>query len=357
LGVDKPQYKFVTTTKLKNWFIMTMKEKTDMNILVTGGLGFIGSNFILKVLKDHEDFSIINVDAEFFGSNHKNLIELKNAPNYEYVKCSITNRRQMEDLISKSDAVVNFAAESFVDRSIANADPFLVSNIRGAFTLLDITKKQKKRFVHISTDEVFGSIENDSAVETSKFNPSSPYAATKAAAELLINSYTTTYDCDCVITRCTNNYGPRQYPEKLIPKTILLANKDKKIPVYGNGKNIRDWIFVDDHCEAVLRILLDGKSGESYNISANNEVDNLTIIRKILNILNKSEDLIEFVEDRPGHDFRYSLESKKIRNELNWSESTSFEKGLEKTVDWYLSNKDWWENIFKQALNPTPWKN
>lgn len=334
-----------------------MKEKTDMNILVTGGLGFIGSNFILKVLNDHEDFSIINVDAEFFGSNHKNLIELKNAPNYEYVKCSITNRRQMEDLISKSDAVVNFAAESFVDRSIANADPFLVSNIRGAFTLLDITKKQKKRFVHISTDEVFGSIENDSAVETSKFNPSSPYAATKAAAELLINSYTTTYDCDCVITRCTNNYGPRQYPEKLIPKTILLANKDKKIPVYGNGKNIRDWIFVDDHCEAVLRILLYGKSGESYNISANNEVDNLTIIRKILNILNKSEDLIEFVEDRPGHDFRYSLESKKIRKELSWSESTSFEKGLEKTVDWYLSNKDWWENIFEQALNPTPWKN
>ena len=336
---------------------MTMKEKTGMNILVTGGLGFIGSNFILKVLKDHEDFSIINVDAEFFGSNHKNLIELKNAPNYEYVKCSITNRRQMEDLISKSDAVVNFAAESFVDRSIANADPFLVSNIRGAFTLLDITKKQKKRFVHISTDEVFGSVESDSAVETSKFNPSSPYAATKAAAELLINSYTTTYDCDCVITRCTNNYGPRQYPEKLIPKTILLANKDKKIPVYGNGKNIRDWIFVDDHCEAVLRILLDGKSGESYNISANNEVDNLTIIRKILNILNKSEDLIEFVEDRPGHDFRYSLESKKIRKELSWSESTSFEKGLEKTVDWYLSNKDWWENIFEQALNPTPWKN
>ena len=328
-----------------------------MNILVTGGLGFIGSNFILKILKDHEDFGIINVDAEFFGSNHKNLTELKNAPNYEYVKGSITNRRQMEDLISRSDAVVNFAAESFVDRSIANADPFLVSNIRGAFTLLDITKKQKKRFVHISTDEVFGSIENDSAVETSKFNPSSPYAATKAAAELLINSYITTYDCDCVITRCTNNYGPRQFPEKLIPKTILLANKDKKIPVYGDGKNIRDWIFVNDHCEAVLQILLDGKSGESYNISANNEVDNLTIIRKILNILNKSEDLIEFVEDRPGHDFRYSLESKKIRKELSWSESTSFENGLEKTVDWYLSNKDWWQDIFNQTLNSTPWKN
>ena len=328
-----------------------------MNILVTGGLGFIGSNFILKILKDHEDFSIINVDAEFFGSNHKNLTELKNAPNYEYVKGSITNRRQMEDLISRSDVVVNFAAESFVDRSIANADPFLVSNIRGAFTLLDITKKQKKRFVHISTDEVFGSIENDSAVETSKFNPSSPYAATKAAAELLINSYITTYDCDCVITRCTNNYGPRQFPEKLIPKTILLANKDKKIPVYGDGKNIRDWIFVNDHCEAVLQILLDGKSGESYNISANNEVDNLTIIRKILNILNKSEDLIEFVEDRPGHDFRYSMSSEKISKELGWKPKVGFEKGIQDTIKWYLDHEDYWKDTPSSIFNPTPWKN
>ena len=333
-----------------------MEKKTDMNILVTGGLGFIGSNFILKVLKDHEDFSIINVDAEFFGSNHKNLIELKNAPNYEYVKCSITNRRQMEDLISKSDAVVNFAAESFVDRSIANADPFLVSNIRGAFTLLDITKKQKKRFVHISTDEVFGSIENDSAVETSKFNPSSPYAATKAAAELLINSYTTTYDCDCVITRCTNNYGPRQYPEKLIPKTILLANKDKKIPVYGNGKNIRDWIFVDDHCDAVHLALKNGKSGESYNISANNEISNLTVIKKILELMNKSEELIEFVEDRPGHDLRYSMDSSKSMKNLGWNVKSNFEDGLEKTIQWYLENPGILNNI-SNALEPTPWKN
>ena len=334
-----------------------MKRKTDMNILVTGGLGFIGSNFILKILKEHEDFSIINVDAEFFGSNHKNLIELKNAPNYEYVKCNITNRRQMEDLISKSDAVVNFAAESFVDRSIANADPFLVSNIRGAFTLLDITKKQKKRFVHISTDEVFGSIENDSAVETSKFNPSSPYAATKAAAELLINSYVTTYDCDCIITRCTNNYGPRQYPEKLIPKTIMLANKDKKIPVYGNGKNIRDWIFVNDHCEAVFQILLDGKSGESYNISANNEIDNTTVVKRILDIMGKSEDLIGYVEDRPGHDFRYSMSSNKISKELSWKPKIGFEEGIKKTVEWYLNHEEIWKELSPKILDSTPWKN
>ena len=336
---------------------MTMKKKTDMNILVTGGLGFIGSNFILKVLEDHEDFSIINVDAEFFGSNHKNLIKLKNAPNYEYVKCNITNRRQMEGLISKSDAVVNFAAESFVDRSIANADPFLVSNIRGAFTLLDITKKQKKRFVHISTDEVFGSIENDSAVETSKFNPSNPYAATKAAAELLINSYITTYGCDCVITRCTNNYGPRQFPEKLIPKTIMLANKDKKIPVYGNGKNIRDWIFVNDHCEAVFQILLDGKSGESYNISANNEIDNTTVVKRILDIMGKSEDLIEYVEDRPGHDFRYSMNSSKISTEIGWKPRIGFEEGIQKTIEWYLNHEEIWKDISSKVLDPTPWKN
>jgi len=263
----------------------------------------------------------------------------------------------MEDLISRSDAVVNFAAESFVDRSIANADPFLVSNIRGAFTLLDITKKQKKRFVHISTDEVFGSIENDSAVETSKFNPSSPYAATKAAAELLINSYITTYDCDCVITRCTNNYGPRQFPEKLIPKTILLANKDKKIPVYGDGKNIRDWIFVNDHCEAVFQILLDGKSGESYNISANNEIDNTTVVKRILDIMGKSEDLVEYVEDRPGHDFRYSMSSSKIYKEMSWKPKISFDKGIEKTVEWYLKHEEIWKDLSPKLLDSTPWKN
>ena len=328
-----------------------------MKLLVTGGLGFIGSNFILKVLEENTDIQITNVDAELAGSNKKNLSPVEKNKNYEFVKGNITNRRLMEKLITNCDSVINFAAESFVDRSIYEADPFLVSNIRGAFTILDIITKQKKQMIQISTDEIFGSILNGNADEGSKFNPSNPYAATKASAELLVDSYHKTFDSNVIITRCTNNFGPRQFPEKLIPKTILLANKDKKIPVYGNGKNIRDWIFVDDHCEAVLRILLDGKSGESYNISANNEVDNLTIIRKILNILNKSEDLIEFVEDRPGHDFRYSLESKKIRKELSWSESTSFEKGLEKTVDWYLSNKDWWENIFKQALNPTPWKN
>ena len=328
-----------------------------MKILVTGGLGFIGSNFIIKLLQKENNFEIINVDAELFGSNQHNLDEIKNSDKYEFVKGNITNKNLMNELVSKCDSVVNFAAETFVDRSIKDANPFLVSNIRGAFTLMDITTKQNKRFVQVSTDEVYGSLESTTATEDSKFNPSSPYAATKAAAELLVNSYIVTYDCDCVITRCTNNYGSRQFPEKLIPKTLILASQNKKVPIYGEGKNIRDWIFVDDHCEAVYNVLLRGKSGESYNISANNEVDNLTIVKKILGILDKPQDLIKSVEDRPGHDFRYSLDSSKVRSQLNWSENTNFDDGLKKTVDWYLSNPAWWQNISQDILKSTPWKN
>ena len=326
-----------------------------MKLLVTGGLGFIGSNFILKTLHENEGFDIVNVDAELAGSNIKNLSQVKNLKNYEYVKGNITNRKLMEDLIKNCDVVVNFAAESFVDRSINDANPFLVSNIRGAYTILDIITKQKKRMIQISTDEVFGSLSNETATEESKFNPSSPYAATKAAAELLINSYFTTFNSDVIITRCTNNYGPRQFAEKLVPKTIILAYHNKKIPIYGNGKNIRDWMYVDDHCDAVLSALHHGKSGESYNISANNEIDNLAIVRKILEIMNKPETLIEFVEDRPGHDLRYSLDSTKISDQLGWKGKLSFEEGLEKTVQWYLDNPELLNNV-SSVLDPTPWK-
>ena len=327
-----------------------------MKILVTGGLGFIGSNFIIKLLQKENDFEVVNVDAELFGSNQHNLDEIKNSDRYEFVKGNITNKNLMNELISKCDSVVNFAAETFVDRSINDANPFLVSNIRGAFTILDIITKQKKRMIQISTDEVFGSLSTGSANEQSKFNPSSPYAATKAAAELLINSYCVTYDSDVIITRCTNNYGPRQFVEKLIPKTIILANQNKKIPIYGNGANIRDWIYVDDHCKAVLLALLNGKAGESYNISANNEIDNLTIVKKILEIMNKPENLIEFVEDRPGHDFRYSLNSSKISEQLGWKVKTSFENGLKSTVQWYLDNPELLNNVSSTVLDPTPWK-
>ena len=328
-----------------------------MKILVTGGLGFIGSNFILKLLNENDEYDIINVDAELYGSNVKNLSELKNNDSYQFVKGNITNKRLMEDLISKCDAVINFAAESHVDRSISDPNSFLVSNIRGTFTILDIITKQKKRLVQISTDEVFGSLETDTADEQSKFNPSSPYAATKASAELLVKSYSKTFNSDVIITRCTNNYGPRQFAEKLIPKTIILAKQNKKIPIYGKGKNIRDWIYVDDHCDGVLTSFLHGKPGDSYNISGKNEIDNISIVTKILELMGKSNDLMEFVEDRPGHDYRYSLSSEKIFNELNWKPKIEFEKGIKNTITWYLENEDYWKNVPSDVFNPTPWKN
>ena len=347
---------------ISHWIILNKEKKTRigvenvMKLLVTGGLGFIGSTFILNALKNHE-FKIVNIDDELYGSNHANLTEVQNSKNYEFVKGNITDYNLMNKLVSDSDIIVNFAAESHVDRSISNAKPFIDSNILGVFTILEILKKQKKRLLHISTDEVFGSMEDGSADENFRLNPSSPYAASKAAAELLINSYIVTYGCDILITRCTNNYGPRQSPEKLIPKTIILADQNKKIPIYGSGKNVRDWIFVDDHCDAIMQVLYKGKSGESYNISASNEIDNLTIIKKILSLMGKSTDQIEFVEDRPGHDFRYSMNSSKIRTNLKWSQKVDFDEGLEKTISWYLTNKSWWSNLDEKILNKMPWKN
>ena len=326
-----------------------------MKILVTGGLGFIGSNFILNLLNNHSDVHITNVDAELLGSNHQNLTEINNSPNYNFVKGNITNKILMEKLIDNVDCIVNFAAESFVDRSILDANQFLVSNIRGTYTILEILRHKKKKMIQISTDEVYGSLKSSSASEESKFNPSNPYAATKASAELLVNSYVATYGLDCIITRCTNNFGPRQFYEKLIPKTILLANQNKKIPIYGTGKNIRDWIYVDDHCDAVYKVLNEGKTGQSYNISGNNEFDNVTIVKKILELMNKSNDLIEFVDDRPGHDLRYSLDSSKIRDSLNWNSSTDFESGMKNTIEW-VENQFNDGNIDQNILNSTPWK-
>ena len=328
-----------------------------MKLLVTGGLGFIGSNFILKVLEENTDIQITNVDAELAGSNKKNLSSVEKNKNYEFVKGNITNRRLMEKLITNCDSVINFAAESFVDRSIYEADPFLVSNIRGAFTILDIITKQKKQMIQISTDEVFGSILNGNADEGSKFNPSNPYAATKASAELLVDSYHKTFDSNVIITRCTNNFGPRQFPEKLIPKIILLAKLDKNIPIYGSGKNIRDWIYVDEHCNAIFRVLMKGQSGQSYNISGNTEISNLQITNYILEKMNKSKDLIKFVDDRPGHDFRYSLDSTKISNELGWKNKLSFEEGLKQTIEWYQKNSEIYDSISPKILQTdTPWR-
>lgn len=325
-----------------------------MKILVTGGLGFIGSNFILHVQKLYPNIKITNIDAKLAGSNRANLSEIKKNK-YKFVYGNIINQNLVNKLVASSDAVLNFAAESHVDRSIKNPKLFIDSNIYGMYSLLEATRRYKKKLIQISTDEVFGSLKSSSATETFPYNPSSPYAASKAAAENIANSYHITYDCDVITTRCTNNYGPRQAPEKLIPKTILLANQNKKIPVYGNGKNIRDWIFVEDHCDAILKVLFKGKSGESYNISADNEVDNLRIIRKILDIMGKTNDLIEFVPDRPGHDFRYSLNSRKIRRELKWKPAHNFEGGLRHTIEWYYQNKKWLKHVSKD-LFATFWK-
>ena len=328
-----------------------------MNILITGGLGFIGSNLVLHVLKNYEDHNIINIDAEFVGSNHNNLSEIKTSKRYKFVKGDINDTHTIKKLIDDSDVILNLAAESHVDRSILNAKPFIDSNVVGVFKILEILKTTKKKFVQISTDEVFGSLEKDSADENFRFNPSSPYSASKAAAELLINSYVKTYNVDAMITRCTNNYGPRQFLEKLIPKAIILAAHNIKIPIYNEGKGIRDWIFVDDHCSAIMKVLFNGKSGETYNISAGNEIDVLTIVKKILSIMGKEPDSFVISEDRPGHDFRYSLNSSKIRKELGWKPKKNFEEGLKMTIDWYLKNTEWWKEITDiKKLNQIQWR-
>jgi len=246
--------------------------------------------------------------------------------------------------------VFNFAAESHVDRSITNPRAFVDSNIIGVHTILESIRKYKTKLVHISTDEVFGSLKKGSADENYVFKPSSPYSSTKAAAELLAKSYSATYDADILITRCTNNFGPRQFPEKLIPKTIIMAIKEREIPIFGTGKNIRDWIYVDDHCDAVMTVFKKGRSGESYNIAGHNELTNNYIVEKILKTLGKSKKLMKYVSDRPGHDFRYSLNSTRIQRELGWKPKYTFEKGISITIDWYLHNKEWWKKITDKQI-------
>lgn len=327
-----------------------------MRLLVTGGLGFIGSNFILHILKNYPDYEIINIDDELSGSNHQSLVEVENSPNYRFVKGNITDLPLMEKLIYECDQIINFAAESHVDRSIANARPFIDSNILGTFTILEILKRQKKRLIQISTDEVFGDLKSGSAVEDSKLNPSSPYSSTKASAELLVNSYIITYGVRAIITRCTNNYGPRQFIEKLVPKTIIIANQNKKIPIYNKGKGIRDWIHVDDHCAAISKVIHEGVDGEKYNIAGQNELDVLTVVQKILKIMGKPRDDFVYAEDRPGHDDRYSMEPTKIKKELRWKPAIEFDQGLTDTVKWYLDNRKWWSGFDLSILDGYQWK-
>jgi len=311
-----------------------------LKILVTGGLGFIGSNFIIRILKKYPKYKVVNIDAKLIGSDTRNLQKISKIKNYKFVKSNINNTRNIESYISWSDVVFNFAAESHVDRSISAPKPFIDSNINGTHNLLELIRKYDKKFIQISTDEVFGSLKKESAIEKSPFDPASPYAASKAAAEMLVKSYFKTYDSDVIITRCTNNYGPQQYEEKLIPKIIMNANLNKKIPIYGTGKNIRDWIFVDDHCDALLKVLFKGKKGESYNISASNELTNIQVVKKILKIMHKPTSLIKFISDRLGHDYRYSMDSSKIRKQLKWKPKIEFDEGINQTINWYLHNRN-----------------
>lgn len=327
-----------------------------MKVLVTGGLGFIGSNFILEAITRFSDIKIVNIDAEFDGSSHFNLVPVKKNPRYRFVRGNIINRALVDKIVSNVDLVFNFAAESHVDRSITSPENFIKSNIVGVFSILEAVRKYKKKIIQISTDEVFGSIKKGSATEKTSLNPSSPYSSSKASAELLVQSYAKTYGIDTIITRCTNNFGPRQHIEKLIPRTILFALNNKKIPIYGSGKAVRDWIYVLDHCNALLEIFQKGKWGESYNISADNEIDNLTLVRKILKILGKPADFIQYTEDRPGHDFRYSLDSSKLRKELKWKLQFKFDDALKQTVNWYLGNKALFKKVDSKMLRPVPWK-
>jgi dTDP-glucose 4,6-dehydratase len=322
----------------------------NMTILVTGGLGFIGSNFVRY---NADKAKIIVVDALKYGSNETNLKDL----DCKFVKGNIRDYDLMAELVKGVDAIVNFAAETHVDRSISNPYAFVESNVIGTYTILEAMRKlnPEAKLVHIGTDEVYGDIEEGSFKEDDMLRPSSPYSASKASADMFVLAYARTYGLNAVITRCTNNYGPYQFPEKLIPKAILRAKMDMKIPIYGTGKNVRDWIFVDDHCEAIDTVLENGEKGEIYNISSGEERTNLQMVSKILGIMDKP-DLIEFVEDRPGHDIRYSLDSSKIRS-LGWKPKHSFNAGVKETLEWYLENEWWWKLLAdEKVLHPTPWK-
>lgn len=329
-----------------------------MRLLVTGGMGFIGSNFIRHYLERHQEARIVNVDALKAGSNPESLRGI-DEERYTFVEGDISDRRLMADLVEKADAVVNFAAETHVDRSISGPEPFLASNVGGTFSILEAlrTRNPGARLVHISTDEVYGDVLSGSFRETDALRPSSPYSASKAASDVFVSAYARTYGLSAMITRCTNNYGPRQFPEKLIPKAIIRANTSLKVPIYGTGENVRDWIFVLDHCRAVEMVLEAGEAGEVYNVSSGEERTNLAVVRTLLEILGKGEEAIEFVEDRPGHDLRYSLDSSKIRRELGWRPDWGFREGMEETVRWYVENESWWRPLIDdRVLHPTPWK-
>ncbi|MGG1614991.1 dTDP-glucose 4,6-dehydratase [Paenibacillus phoenicis] len=319
-----------------------------MKLLVTGGAGFIGSNFVLYMLKQHPNYQIINVDALTYAGNLENLKSVEGNPHHTFVKADITDAKAMDKLIGQGvDVIVNFAAESHVDRSILEPDIFVKTNVLGTQVLLDAAKKHGvKKFVQVSTDEVYGTLgETGLFTEETPLAPNSPYSASKAGGDLLVRAYHETFGLPVNITRCSNNYGPYQFPEKLIPLMISRALADEALPVYGDGLNIRDWLYVEDHCSAIDLVIHQGRDGEVYNIGGNNERTNLYIVRTILEQLGKPETLIKYVQDRPGHDRRYGIDPTKIMKELGWKPKHSFETGIKETIRWYLDNKEWWTRI------------
>lgn len=333
------------------------------NILVTGGAGFIGSNFVKLMLEKHPEYKIINIDALTYAGNLENLKDIDGNPNYEFIKVDIRDREKIEEIFKNNEitSVVNFAAESHVDRSIEEPEVFLTTNIIGTQVLLDTAKKYWKvnpsdkyckeyksgvKFLQVSTDEVYGALgETGMFVETMPLMPNSPYSASKASADMIVRAYNETFGMPVNITRCSNNYGPYQFPEKLIPLMINNCLKDKDLPVYGDGMQVRDWLHVSDHCSAIETVLHKGKDGEVYNIGGNNEKANIEIVKLIIGTLGKTEGLIKYVKDRPGHDRRYAIDNTKITTELGWEPAYTFEQGMKETIQWYLENTKWIENI------------
>lgn len=321
------------------------------NLLVTGGAGFIGSNFVKYILKNSE-YNVINFDKLTYAGNLENLSDIEKNERYKFVKADICDLEEVKKIVSENnvDTIVNFAAESHVDRSILGAREFVVTNVLGTQVLLDCAKELKlEKFLQVSTDEVYGSLpEDDKSIKFTEETPlasNSPYSSSKAGADLLCRAYYHTHNLPVLITRCSNNYGPYQFPEKLIPLMIAKAIDGEKLPVYGDGKNVRDWLYVDDHCSGILAVLEKGKNGDVYNIGGNNEWYNIDIVKLILKLLGKPEDNITYVKDRPGHDRRYAIDSSKIMKELGWAPKYQFPEGIEKTIQWYLDNEQWWRKV------------
>jgi dTDP-glucose 4,6-dehydratase len=320
-----------------------------MKLLVTGGAGFIGSNFVHHMIKFHPEDTIVNYDLLTYAGNLENLKDVEDHPNYHFVRGNICNRELVDYVIDQYDidTVVNFAAESHVDRSITEPDLFVKSNVLGTQTLLDVAKsKNINKYLQISTDEVYGSLGADGYfTETTPLAPNSPYSSSKAAADLMVRAYYETFGMNVNITRCSNNYGPYHFPEKLIPLVVTNALEGKELPVYGDGKNIRDWLYVEDHCAAIDLVLHKGKPGEIYNVGGHNEKCNIDIVELIVDTLGKSRDLIKHVSDRLGHDRRYAIDPTKIETELGWKPQFNFDSGIKETIQWYLDHEDWWRKI------------